>query len=82
MVKMVIQLLKRTHDQLVSGWLTTYPSPKSQFCPKWEVSVNVDLREGQVVSYQDIDSLNKSKALLIQSVVHVVYDLETNNTYL
>ena len=30
----------------VSGWLTTYPSRKLQFCPKWEVSVNVDLGEG------------------------------------
>ena len=30
----------------VSELLTTYPSPKSQFCPKWEVSVNVDLWEG------------------------------------
>ena len=26
--------------------LPTYPSPKPSFCPKWEVSVNVTLREG------------------------------------
>ena len=30
----------------VSGQLTTYPSPRSQFCPKWDVSVNVDLGQG------------------------------------
>ena len=30
----------------VSGWLATYPFPKLKFCPKWEVSVNVDLGEG------------------------------------
>ena len=23
-----------------------YPSPRPKFCPKWEVSVNVGLREG------------------------------------
>ena len=31
--------------------MTTYSSPKSQFCPKWEESVNVDLGEGWVVIY-------------------------------
>ena len=30
----------------VSGKLPTYPSPKPTFCPKREVSVNVNLREG------------------------------------
>ena len=30
----------------VSGKLSTYPSPKPTFCPKWEVSVNVGLGEG------------------------------------
>ena len=34
---------------LVSGKLATYPSPKSAFCPKREVSVNVDLGEGYSV---------------------------------
>ena len=24
----------------------TYPSPKPAFCPKWAISVNVDLGEG------------------------------------
>ena len=31
-----------SHHLRFSGKLTTYPSPKSQFFPKWEVSVNVD----------------------------------------
>ena len=31
----------------VSGKLPTYPFPKPTFCPKWEVSVNVDEREGE-----------------------------------
>ena len=30
----------------VSGKLPTQPSPNPTFCPKWEVSVNVDLGEG------------------------------------
>ena len=30
----------------VSELLTTYPSIKSEFCLKWEVSVDVDLWEG------------------------------------
>ena len=30
----------------VSEKLPTYPSPNPTFCPKWEVSVNVDLGEG------------------------------------
>ena len=30
----------------VSGLLTICPSPRSYFCPKWEVSVNADLGEG------------------------------------
>ena len=29
----------------LGNWLPT-PLPNSQFCPKWDVSVNVDLREG------------------------------------
>ena len=31
--------------------LPTHPSPKPTFCPKWEVSVNVGLGEGQVGSF-------------------------------
>ena len=37
----------------VSGILTTYPSPKRTFCPKWEVRANVRLREGYVVSFPE-----------------------------
>ena len=33
--------------------VTTYPSPKSQFCPNRVVSVNVDLGEGWVVTYPE-----------------------------
>ena len=32
----------------VPGKLPTYPSPKPTFCPKWEVSDNVGLGEGEV----------------------------------
>ena len=39
-------LIKRKKERINS----TYPSPKSQFCPKWEVGVNVDLGVGYVVS--------------------------------
>ena len=35
----------------VSGKLPTYPSLKATFCSKWEVSVNVGLREGYVSSF-------------------------------
>ena len=34
------------HIIKVSGKLPTYPSPKLAFCPKCEVSVNIDLGEG------------------------------------
>ena len=30
----------------VSGKLSTFPSPKPKFRPKWEISVNVNLGEG------------------------------------
>ena len=41
-------------DQYVSGKLPTYPSPKfASVCPKWEVSDNVDLGEGWVVSFPE-----------------------------
>ena len=41
------QALHNVHRLLyVSRKLPTYPSPKPPFCPKWEVSVNVGLREG------------------------------------
>ena len=30
----------------VSRKLPTYPSPKSTFCPKWEISFNVGFGEG------------------------------------
>ena len=42
-------------DQKVSDYtflkLPTYPSPKQPFCPKWEIRVNVGLREGYVDSF-------------------------------
>ena len=37
-----------------SGKLPTYPFPKLTFCPKWEVSVNVELGEGSVGSFQNV----------------------------
>ena len=41
---------------LLSGKLPTYPSPKPSFCPKWKVSVklNVSLGEGYVGSFPEI----------------------------
>ena len=30
----------------ISGKLPTFPSPKTTFCPKWEVTVDVGLGEG------------------------------------
>ena len=38
--------LKRRINFRFRGKLPTYPSPKPSFCPKWEVSVNVNLGEG------------------------------------
>ena len=35
--------------------LPTYPSPKPTFCPNWEVSDNVDLGEGWVVSFPETE---------------------------
>jgi len=35
------------------GKLPTYPSPKPTFCPKSEVSVNVDSGEGRVDSFSE-----------------------------
>ena len=37
----------------VSGKLSTYPSPKPAFCPKWKESANVGLREGWVGSFPE-----------------------------
>ena len=34
--------------------MPTYPSPKPTICPKWELSVNVGLGEGQVYSFPDL----------------------------
>ena len=34
------------HYTFLGNCLTTYPSPKSTFCPQWEVSDNVGLGEG------------------------------------
>ena len=39
------------YDKHVSGNLRTYPSPKPTFCPKWEVSFNVDLGKGWLGSF-------------------------------
>ena len=42
----------------ISGKLSTYPSPKPTFCPRWEVSVNAGLGEGKVDSFPETyDSL-------------------------
>ena len=45
--------LKGFGSLYVSGKLPTYPSPKPIFCPKWEVSVNVELGKGLVVSFPE-----------------------------
>ena len=37
----------------VSEKLSTYPSPKPAFCPKWKESANVGLREGWVGSFPE-----------------------------
>ena len=37
----------------VSGWLTTYSSPKSQFWPKWGAIVRVDLGRGRFSATQN-----------------------------
>ena len=37
----------------VSRKLPTYPSPKPSFCPKWEVSVHVNLGEGSLAVSQN-----------------------------
>ena len=46
-------ILKGFGSLYVSGKLPTYPSPKPIFCPKWEVSVNVELGKGLVVSFPE-----------------------------
>ena len=33
--------------------MRTYPSPKPTFCPKWEISVNISLGEGEVASFPE-----------------------------
>ena len=38
--------LKRRINFRFRGKLPTYPSPKPSFCPKWQVSINVNLGEG------------------------------------
>ena len=43
----------------LSGKLPTYPSPKLIFCPKWEVSVYVELGKGRVGSSQKRTMLPK-----------------------
>ena len=45
--------LKGFGSLYVSGKLPTYPCPKPIFCPKWEVSVNVELGKGLVVSFPE-----------------------------
>ena len=44
--KVEIILSSKIASHHISGKLTTYPSPKPTFCPKRDVSVNVDLGEG------------------------------------
>ena len=41
----LIIITSSTGTNKVSEKLSTYPSPKLTFCPKWEVSVNVSLGE-------------------------------------
>ena len=43
----IIQLLSEKYGSFyIPGKLSTYPSLKPTFCPKWEVSVNVGFGEG------------------------------------
>ena len=43
-----VQDSKRFRIIILSGKLSTYPSPKSTFCPyKWDLSVNVGLGKGR-----------------------------------
>ena len=41
-----MSILERPGMKKTDHELSTYPSAKATFCPKWEVSVNVGLREG------------------------------------
>ena len=41
-----IERIESSDHYNVSGKLPTYPSPKTTFCLKWEVSVNIGLGEG------------------------------------
>ena len=52
----VLERQKYMGSILLSGKLPTYPSPKPSFCPKWKVSVklNVSLGEGYVGSFPEI----------------------------
>ena len=51
---MLIIITSSTGTNKVSEKLSTYPSPKLTFCPKWEVSVNVSLGEGWVGSFPEL----------------------------
>ena len=60
--------IKILGSMYVSGKLTTYPSPRPTFCPKWEEKVNVWLGEGKVVifpeKYIDPDSVCATRNVL------------------
>ena len=56
----------------VPGKLPTYPSPKPTFCPKWGVSVNVDLGEGWVGSFPETYELKK-KELMVENLKTISY---------
>ena len=43
----------RASVKTLGGKLPTYPSPKPTVCPKWEVSDDVDVGEGWVVSFPE-----------------------------
>ena len=41
------------HQRITNDTKPNYPSLKPSFCPKWEVSVNVGLGEGEVGSFPE-----------------------------
>ena len=56
LIKYILHLLVFDSFQgsiYVSEKLPTYPPPPPLFCPKWEVSVNVNLGEGLVGSFPE-----------------------------
>ena len=59
----------------VSGKLPSYPSPKLTFCPKWEVSANVDLGRGRWGSF----GREQSPTDLIQKIEKTVNKTNTDN---